>query len=323
MSQNYTQKLNLKTNILLALVSFIIVSLVAAVAIFTSIEKSKEEEKAEDTAVYQELPEALSFTARALSEAIEGAEEDEVAYVEKLVSAKVLPENAQNKQVDWKLEASNPDAVLDEYVTVTPEEDGSTNASIKCYQAFEFEIILTVTTREGGFTDTCLIKFVGTPTEMTLTINGEKKTGTFGDSRGQIEYSYYEVGAGEEIGMTFEVKLDNMFGQVNSSFYNALTFKLSGPEVKYTDDTYSTAEGNGYEAEIVSISNENGVVTLSVSCTIDEYERFNSYPYAEGSFCPAISVTVCLEEAGLSETFNILPIVAVEGVEIEGGDVEV
>ena len=91
----------------------------------------------------------------------------EVAYT---LTATVNPSSATNKEVDWGIawmDASSTFATgktVTDYVTVVPSYDGSVIATVTCYQAFEGEILVAVTTREGGFQADCIVTFSGSVT---------------------------------------------------------------------------------------------------------------------------------------------------------------
>lgn len=90
-------------------------------------------------------------------------------YVEQYITATVLPEEAPDKTVDWTVAwEDGSDTDIDNYVQVIPDADGSCNAAIRCYAAFEGTIVVTCVTRDGGFTATCNVTFVGVPSEIVF-----------------------------------------------------------------------------------------------------------------------------------------------------------
>lgn len=120
-----------------------------------------------------EMPSVLAFSADATTAADSG----HTASV--TLTATVLPVEATNKLVDWSVawgvtKQHGSENVTD-YVTVTPESDGSNIATVTCKKAFgDDEIIVTVTTREGGFSAKCQVLYVGAPTSITVTPTGAK-----------------------------------------------------------------------------------------------------------------------------------------------------
>lgn len=105
------------------------------------------------------LPSQLNISQESLALALEEGKE----YIELTLEAKIIPEDATDQSVDWSLAwADGTDSSdISEYLTVTPTYDGSRIISLKCYQPFDKQIILTVVTRDGGYSDNCLIKYAG------------------------------------------------------------------------------------------------------------------------------------------------------------------
>ncbi len=72
------------------------------------------------------------------------------------LEATVLPETAVNKTVDWEVVWQNPDGewssgkTVTDYVTVTPQSDGSRIATVTCKNAFSEPIIIKVTSRANS-----------------------------------------------------------------------------------------------------------------------------------------------------------------------------
>lgn len=124
-----------------------------------------------ESGVLQSMPSQLNFS----SQAFAMAQESGASYIEVMLQATVLPEDATNKAVDWSVAwadgSDNSD--LSEYLTVTPERDGSTIASVRCYKAFDKKINVIVTTRDGGFTALCVVSYVGeNPSSLNVIFDG-------------------------------------------------------------------------------------------------------------------------------------------------------
>lgn len=106
------------------------------------------------------MPKAMAFRSAA---ALDGrnAEYDSVT-----LTATVTPSNADNKKVDWTIAFANPASewasgkTVTDYVTVTPESDGSLTATVQCLQDFGEQIIITVTSRDNSNAKaTCTVDF--------------------------------------------------------------------------------------------------------------------------------------------------------------------
>ena len=96
--------------------------------------------------------------------------------VSKTLTATVYPSDARNKVVDWTLEWLDTEKqdTLSDYLTLTPASDGANTATLTCLQALEGEALVTVTTREGGYIDTCRVVFVGDPTSLTVSCDANE-----------------------------------------------------------------------------------------------------------------------------------------------------
>ena len=72
------------------------------------------------------------------------------------VQATIEPFDADNKAVDWSVSFVNSESTwakgktVTDYVTVTPESDGSLTATVKCLKAFGEQINITVTSRDNS-----------------------------------------------------------------------------------------------------------------------------------------------------------------------------
>lgn len=155
------------------------------------------------------MPEQMSFTATALQSALDSGKTLDVK-----IEAEVYPYNAINKQVDfsvsWGNGATRSAEVVTDYVTVTPDSDGSTKATVSCKKAFGSDkIIITVTTRDGGYTANCTVSFVGKATGMEITSTQAAKKST--SQRGE----YFELGSNKTY--AFNVNLANAINSVGTS----------------------------------------------------------------------------------------------------------
>lgn len=93
---------------------------------------------------------------------------------------------------------------MSNYLTVTPDSDGSTTATVSCKKSFgDDTIIITVTTREGGYTATCTVSFTGIASGIEITSSTATKKST--SARGE----YYELGTSKTY--TFNIGLTNAF----------------------------------------------------------------------------------------------------------------
>ena len=109
-----------------------------------------------------ELPKAMTFrTAMSLA-----ADTGEQSYASVQLHATIKPDEADNKQVDWSVEFNNPTSAwadgkdIDDYMSLTPDSDGSTTATVKCLKDFGEQIKITVTSRDNPeATADCIVDF--------------------------------------------------------------------------------------------------------------------------------------------------------------------
>lgn len=160
--------------IVFVLIAVLIAGVVASLAVSLSDKIDTEEPETEtETAAY-----ANDFTAEcfnspnvklAMSSAATVAADSSVS---KTLTATVYPLDATNRLVDWSIAWSNQGKSEDvtDYVTVTPTYDGSSEATVTCLKPFgSDQITITVTTRQGGYTATCVVTFRGVATSIYLT----------------------------------------------------------------------------------------------------------------------------------------------------------
>lgn len=174
-----------------------------------------------------DMPKAMAFTAQTLAAAQANGQTVDVA-----IKASITPWDAANQLVDfsvaWGTAPTHGKEAVTDYVTVTQESDGSLNATISCKKAFGSDkIIVTVTTRDGGFTATCTVSFVGVAS--TISITNSTLNPISGTGRGV----YYELGTNKTY--NFTVNLDNMFNTIGSK---NLTVTLGGVGELYFGDEF-------------------------------------------------------------------------------------
>jgi hypothetical protein len=141
----------------------------------------------------------------------------ETEYNTVLLTATVMPEDVENKSVDWTIEWQTPESeyasgkTVTDYCTVTPTADGALTAKVRCLQPFEAYIDVKATTREGGYTAVCTVVFEGRPSGMTVTCTELSP-----------EDGYYNLIAGPKE-YVFDLNLTNEWNQVGDKFYDFTT----------------------------------------------------------------------------------------------------
>ncbi|MBQ8550910.1 MAG: hypothetical protein IJ426_06165 [Clostridia bacterium] len=238
------------------------------------------------------------------------------SYVEQTLTATVLPATASNKTVDWSVawaDSTNTADVTD-YVTVTPASNGNTTATVTCKAKFTGNIVITVTTRESGYTAECIVSFVGKPTDITVS------------SSLTAQSDGYHVGIGNAY--TFNIGLTNPFNSVGADYQNITVEVGAVGSVVLASKEYYVSSGNTtwYEGTIVTLESlkdkfitanyANGVLTVNTLKTIESYyesmERIDSgrtryYTNAFKEYASDCYFTVKITEtnSGLSETIKI------------------
>ena len=175
-----------KTKIIISIVAFLSVVAVALLITFTLSNNTKAPENTDNQGVFEgvtdgngneldinkvhDMPEQIVFrTAGVISE---------TDYDAITVKATVKPDNATNKKLDWEavyVDSANEWATgkkVSDYVTVTPESDGASTATIRCLKPFGAQIKIKVTSRSNAnATAECTVDFAKRIDH--LTVNGE------------------------------------------------------------------------------------------------------------------------------------------------------
>ncbi|MDE5721717.1 MAG: hypothetical protein K2I30_03120 [Clostridia bacterium] len=218
--------------------------------------------KMDNSTVYN-LPKAMSFSAVALAANPTGITVN--------VTASVEPSTATNKAVDWSVmwaDSTNTANVTD-YVTVTPASNGSTTATVTCYKAFTGDILVVVTTREGGYTADCVVTFVGKPTSLTLTSVNANKSG-----------DKYGLGVGTTY--DFNINLTNAINAVGAAYkdYSVAVVATgdltvgtyeSDPRGSKTWYTTKAAKLSDYVNDIITCTVEGETLHVTINKSIEGY----------------------------------------------------
>ena len=251
------------------------------------------------------------------------------------IVATVYPSNASNKKVDWSVawaDTSNTSNVSN-YITVTPDSDGSTSATVTCKAAFSGNIIITATTRQNGYKADCLASFVGIPSNIGIITNLTPAS------------DGYHVAVGNTYAFTTE--LSNPFGEVGNAYKTLQvsvkgvgTIKVASKEVyatsgntKWYDDLAKEISIEDLASQFVEASiSSDGTVVVNVKKSIESYykymERIDSGRTQYYQDCFREYVTNCYFEiiltepkSGTTTSFNvIIDPNAVTGVNVDSGE---
>ena len=277
------------------LFAFILVGVMLAGVILGWFDKKEEppaeEEQTEQAAVIDgdgnamdedivyPMPAKMSFNAQTFAQFGEPNAVTSEQSVDVRIQAYVYPDDAVNKEVDfsvaWGEGAQRSAEPVTDYVTVTPESDGSRIVTVSCKKAFgDDTIVITVTTRDGGFTANCTVTFEGTPNSLKFVYDDREYSSTEEITvQANAEYSVKlqlvgEFGeAGEKFG-DFEVVSVTMQGK-----FNAKRRGINNGATLYEDTIVIDLEDPYYYAYDITSGGNGSKVTFTASqfmeCSIE------------------------------------------------------
>ena len=274
--------------------------------------------------------------------------------LEHILTATVLPETAENKKVEWAMDWEDPtcEENLDEYVRLTVGGDEGNVATVTCYKPFDGNVVITVTTVEGGFTAQCICKYVGIPSAMDVDM-----------SNANIVHDAAWGTDVVEIGQTttyHDIELSNIFGEPGAEFTPEYDIELT-PHGGITaiQSTYA-ADGSLIGTEEIELSIQimdymeksghcvalvrHNTVTNYAYVGIKEGQLFiagQKYPEAmswkktndDGTFTqtvfsgyvdgkePYVGVTLTEKNTGLTYTFNVRTVGTVNNVNLDFSEI--
>lgn len=255
------------------------------------------------------------------------------------VTATIMPADVPDKSVDWYIAWADESvtATLSDYVTITPTSNGSLTANVTCKQSFNNDVVITVVTRVGGMSATCMVTYVGAPESVVITGNGISAT-----AHGGIG-SYYALPTGSSY--TFNLAGDNGFGDVRAACNYTYTVSAEGNIItqdrKYNGNTGVNTYVDGTQKtlaikDITKVSNyitnaygcslSGNTLTISSNATLTGYysssQRVSQMVTYYDSFKQFENdnwyyyVTVTETNSGISQTIKFRPIASVSSVSI-------
>ena len=238
--------------------------------------------------------------------------------VSKKIQAIIEPSTAKNASVDWSVEwGEKQNGAVTDYLTVTPDSDGSLSATVTCKQPFTGEIVVVCVTRQGGYVATCTVTYAGQPTEITL-------AGEISETDGAYRFG---------IGNTYEyaVEMSNPFGSVGEKFNN-VTVSVTGVgqvilgymehfqtqnKDKWYDASDTTVEYDSLKDALISASYADGKLTIKTLSAVEDFYRGTGRMdggrtiFYEGKFRSYVSecyfnVTLTEQNSGCSKTIKVV-----------------
>lgn len=158
--------------------------------------------------------------------------------LEHILTATVLPESAENKEVDWTVnwEDTSRTEIVSSYVMLTTNENGGNVATVTCVKPFTGNVIIEVTTREGGFKAQCVCKYVGIPSTMEVDMSNASIVPDL-----DLALDMVEIG---QVTTYHEINLSNIFGEPGEDFTPEYNIVLEPQGGIYTANTTLDADGN-------------------------------------------------------------------------------
>ena len=158
--------------------------------------------------------------------------------LEHILTATVLPESAENKEVDWTVnwEDTSREEIVSSYVMLTTNGDGGNVATVTCLKPFTGNVIIEVTTREGGFKAQCVCKYVGIPSTMEVDMSNASIVPDL-----DLALDMVEIG---QVTTYHEINLSNIFGEPGEDFTPEYNIVLEPQGGIYTANTTLDADGN-------------------------------------------------------------------------------
>ncbi len=299
------------------------------------------------------MPSTLSFSSKAMTAAAGHS-------VSVTLQATVLPVEAENKNVDWAVSWATANQhgtePVTNYVTVTPKADGSNVATVTCIKAFgDDTIAITVTTREGGYTATCTVRYIGTPTSIDISTTGATNKNVSGWNKNMLEVKCGTV-------YNFAINLNNEFGLVGSSFEPEFEFSVIGHgsinvtqtifdksgattatnhpvyEMKVADtrsmdgQIYTFFEKSGGLCTNCTFKIENGILIVTPKNMASSYSASSYNPsggarwefasYVDNKM-PYATVTVTEKKTNLTKTFDIIVSSGVQSVSLSKTTIDI
>lgn len=243
----------------------------------------------DDDIVYP-MPAKMSFNAQTFAQFGEPNAVTSEQSVDVRIQAYVTPDDAVNKEVDfpvaWGSAPTHGGEPVTNYLTVTPDSDGSTMATVSCKKAFgDDTIIITVTTREGGYTATCAVTFTGIASSIEITSSTAAKKSS--SERGE----YYELGTSKTY--TFDIGLTNAFDDVASdltvteiggegTMYFGSRYSNDGGYYNY-EDVYQKSIGELADKFITSATVSGTTLTIKTGSSVLE-NYYSEYAYDEWDY---------------------------------------
>ena len=274
------------------------------------------------------MPKSLAFRASTMAAAMRAGQTVDVK-----IQASVSPYNATHPEVDFSVAWGNAPTHGSEPVTD----------------------YVTVTTRDGGFTDSCTVTFIGIADDIEVT--SDEANLTYSEARGM----YYEIGTKRST--QFNINLDNIFHDVGAKnitvkfggsgslyygtfvdSYDAFSWSFTNMHKIPMSELASQLMGYSVNGNILSIRVfDNDVESYTSGDAEGEYSTHYTYDkfvyddlcYASGEWLENaqyneqnidkcyFTITVTDTVSGVSDTIKVWIVTSVTGVDINEDDITI
>ena len=207
---------------------------------------------------------------------------NEFSYSKK-ITAIVTPEYAFNKEVDWSISWVNPEGELEmdseptSFIELDVDISDSRIASIYILKAFhETDILITCTTRVGGYKATCIVRYLGIPRNLSLR-----------DAKYQYVFSGDDYYILENSSCSLKTYFDNPFGSPSDEYmdkYLDLDISIEAVGSFTIKHSPSASVPNGYySVELsyikdycdISVAINGESLVLTASSAIEDFSSYN------------------------------------------------
>lgn len=247
------------------------------------------------------------------------------------IFAVIKPTTATNKNCTWSIAWQNNDESknVNDYIKLSTNQENPCEVTISCTKGYlNNKVVLTVTTEDGNYTDSCTITFLGTPTSLTIDESQFNKS-MHNNNGVKPERKCCELVADRTYSV--ELQLNNNLGVVDTSTYNNFSIKIEGfNEYRYATKESNTILGYIWQNPIKASSIVNQVLSCSISDGKLNIKTLN-YDYTQGKDVVLTQwldslfykITITETKSNLSSYFFVRFVQGVTGVEIEQPNVNV
>ena len=237
----------------------------------SEIDKIGQSEKSDEKIVADNIATQID-NGNAISLSLSSTTITDEGYIQKTLNA-IVPSGGR---VEWSYEWASPSSLtISDYVTFeTPWSSiAKDSLIITCIAAFDTDIIVTATLEENGDTAQCVLKFVGAPSGISISIDAADDTYSIVELNPSLNATSVHLAKNKYYSCV--VSLSNRFGSVDDSFVAAANWSISlNMDMEmvvgtYTEDQFEDIFGIAAPDELYSSSMGIIPVPVQLSYVID------------------------------------------------------